>query len=1212
MKQSKNNFERLQDNKRETKTHVEGYLKDHSEPNTLETLKKETITSYISSYLVSGISNYSHIIMYLEKVRDLEHGITRTIVDHSDGSKDLIRDARNAKYPPDMDSNTSHLISALNVARAAEKIIDFASMNTSSLSKDLIKKQLNSLLEKYKNGEKIDNKIFNTEIIKILMQVGIKGDIAKKLAETGEYLSISDPQYHVSTITSAIDKDGKQRNVVESENMLLGLTPELRVQFNEVKKVGNNPEEIAKLDEGYSWYKEMSPMQQQLVRDSVDKILAGCVIPTQLRKSIPGIRNAHAKTTYGTEAGKTSLVTIQETLHTGTLSFHGKGDTQSITDMNVAQLQSFVPEGSVLNINVLNSPINPTGLDKSIDKQVSKAQMKNGGLKSTTPFNFFRLFSRNDNSGFEQTIRELAQRLQVEYFNNKKNEVLCIIIGTYLITGKNEIDVRATLERSTLDPAIKSALVHAINAKKLLISPHFLYDPKNSNVDLTSEMKRLEFEMKQGVLKQLFGENSCKEIISTMCASGKDRTGVAETETTRKAIIDFVGCDNIENFEKQIKGQHTQVMASLNGGTKGAHGIKKESAISLPKNPFGKIVGLYQKSSSLNTVKFNKFAIRLAKVKNIMNAIFGKKVSNKTPQSVKAAPVKEVSRSNNSSTLTLSAPAKLGTQFAKKTEDAKNIVNSQKNKLDTFAKEVANACEHFSDTLKRAEDMNSTPAELCSNFDKTSLEDESKRAKIMQRVFLTLGSAGLMVKNPKSNEWVSAKDNKLPLAVEFGVGPRVLIQIPKTDDPKKAHQFFNWLTSGNPSEGTYLNPNVSQVTKGANALKEGKVVFTRSMATHGVIIDSEGKADEVKVPAVREVKNFAVNVGGYYAGRSGDEYFTGHFGMNVGVGRYGEVDVKGNIVGANGATGHLYMYYKPPTDKEVGGLLIGMEGCEPLVSGQYGDHSIFGASDKLTVSGGRQSKELANMNKDDDQYKDSFIAERYGARRIDLTPEKMTELFEVNLDSFKDKGMMVYATAQHSSAEFIENVNKLNHQRKEFAKADIASYEAIFSPLHNNKFNKEEIDNFIKCLGQLLAVEKPKDMGALKDYYKGIVIEIFNRCKFQEKEAEDFRKSIEEHLAKAGRNERLNLVYDVHAEIYKSKSWEIGPLHALYTNRLNRVLNAASSTLSTMRMYVAAAATAFAAGAGTVKSYIVPTTLPKSLPNKPELGVDEVDKQIKK
>ncbi len=507
-----------------------------------------------------------------------------------------------------------------------------------------------------------------------------------------------------------------------------------------------------------------------------------------------------------------------------------------------------------------------------------------------------------------------------------------------------------------------------------------------------------------------------------------------------------------------------------------------------------------------------------------------------------------------------------------KTEEDKSKVGKAELDNVSFYDEVQNTCEHFYKTLNRANDLERTRDDKRTPLNLHDLEDERKRAEVLQRIFLTMGGAGLEVQNPATKEWVAARSNNLPLAMEFAVGPRILIEIPKVEDPGKVHEFFNWLSSGN----LELGSNITQETRGGIAKDQGRVIYTRPAATHGIAIKN-GHVEELKSNPAAEGIAAATKYFKYYSGLSGSDFFTGHFGMDVGVGGYGEVDTNGKTVRPDGATGHLYMYYYPPTATEPGGLLVGMEGCAPGVQGQYGSHSLLGASDEKTTAGGRQSKELATMPKDG-EYERSFIADRYNGRRIILTSKAMKDLYEFDFSNIQDKGEMALLSARSSVREFVTDLSNAILPEYDFKQSNIYTLDVICSPLHA-KFVPLDLKKSLHNSLMELAKETPsKSNEELARDYKSLFDKLLQHKEFTRKHADEFRESVEEYIAAAGRNRRYNLVHNIHTQVYKEKGFinldESLQMVGVSTNMSARALNATSSAVSATASVLGAASTA--------------------------------------
>ena len=95
--------------------------------------------------------------------------------------------------------------------------------------------------------------------------------------------------------------------------------------------------------------------------------------------------------------------------------------------------------------------------------------------------------------------------------------------------------------------------------------------------------------------------------VNIHCASGKDRTGISLTDATNKAVSEKLGLSeeqSRENLKTQIKGGHTQELASLNGGTPGCHGVKSDSKTALSKdNPLNALI---EDKAGFNKIKTKK------------------------------------------------------------------------------------------------------------------------------------------------------------------------------------------------------------------------------------------------------------------------------------------------------------------------------------------------------------------------------------------------------------------------------------------------------------------------------------------------------------------------------------------------------------------------------------------------------------------------------
>jgi hypothetical protein len=449
-----------------------------------------------------------------------------------------------------------------------------------------------------------------------------------------DFVSLDNPQFHVSTITEQKDKNNESRAVVESNNMMLGLTDELKKQYQTIA----GSDEVAK--EQIDWYKELDDFDKKLVTSYAAKIAQGStMIPTQLRKHLPGLRNAYTKTTSvqktDGEISDGEISKVLETFQAGTVSFHGKGNRTTHTKGNLDQLDTFLPPGKAVNINPLNSPellpgipnfTNP--IDRDAPELIREAQkQRNKGSISLTPFNALRRTTYNNNSGFNKALYEIGTKLESKDFNT-------LAIAMFLRADDGRLEQEAKEQLAALKsskPELALALSHAMEAKNIILHRRgigSMSDPQNSNLELTAHMSITAFQCTQGTLSKEI-PNLDVEFILSHCASGKDRGGLLATKATHDAVTDALGLDATNpahkeiierNLRTQIDAGHTQVLASINGGTPGSHGIKHDTLAACPK-------GSQYKNLHEKTAESNKFKTPPSRWKQVFQKIKKSKVA---------------------------------------------------------------------------------------------------------------------------------------------------------------------------------------------------------------------------------------------------------------------------------------------------------------------------------------------------------------------------------------------------------------------------------------------------------------------------------------------------------------------------------------------------------------------------------------------------------
>jgi hypothetical protein len=692
------NHERLENNQEKTEANIKNYLEQ------LKPTGAREPTVLLEDAINSGKIKYPEAIKLLEERRDAKQGIAWITMPNNDGKEDLIRDARNVKDIPPLNSIDSYAIQLLNIANAAEKLIEIElkqgnKLQAPEVAQLNIRLQALSILQGMRdNNFTFDIKDENAKIVNILKNAGIS-EPDKKLSRIKDFMNFYSPQYHISTITTQLSGDAYKtpKLLIESNTMLLGVTNKQKEEYEAIKN--GQGDSIA-------WFANLKPEQKAMIQEHADGLAEGkFVLPTQLRGALAGIRNAYSKTSYIAESNGKNMEVAVRTFHAGTPSFHGKDKAanQAVTEENLEQLKSFLPQGKTMTVNILNSPANPSGIDSSIADQITNTAKKTpSSLKvAVTPANFWRRFSRNDNAGFEQALKQVASIIGYE-----ENKLNLPKVKEYLETGKGETAARIEFSRDIEDPYynkflylkrkaaenkftdkdlenlfkfknehnlqtfdfLKSpikekpeienlrnkfnkipftsveqndflqlsrkfmhvtpelihVLNHAMNARHYMDARRFPFDPENSNLQLAARMKIIASSAEYGALKDFaekrLGNSLNMDTIVTNCASGKDRTGVAETMATALATQSKLGYkiltpqevkeglkgQPLENISSQVKGGHTQTLAACNGGSLGADGVKKDTAPAIPKSLIKAFEGLVQKTASFNKFKFTK------------------------------------------------------------------------------------------------------------------------------------------------------------------------------------------------------------------------------------------------------------------------------------------------------------------------------------------------------------------------------------------------------------------------------------------------------------------------------------------------------------------------------------------------------------------------------------------------------------------------------
>jgi len=292
--------------------------------------------------------------------------------------------------------------------------------------------------------------------------------------------------------------------------------------------------------------------------------------------------------------------------------------------------------------------------------------------------------------------------------------------------------------------------------------------------------------------------------------------------------------------------------------------------------------------------------------------------------------------------------------------------------------------------------------------------DDLDRAgiEVYKRALTIIGSGDMKIVTTNGTA-KSASENLLPNVSYLSHGARVLIELPKGEGNDG---LFNWLTSGNKEvNGT----SIAKTQK--EAIADGKYVYNRYAATHGISISDNGTVAETKgfligahdfaISKGAELANYGLNILSGYTSIGLNSFvqknicdfskkeLTNHYGidLSLGVNEQG-IDKFGHKSYADGEHGHFYIYYKKPTADSAGAILMGIEGSSP----DSPHHSKFGASDPFSPSYGSLWESLDKKERPD-EYKDCAIGGKYNGRKITLSQYELNHIVNIDVQNLSSQ-----------------------------------------------------------------------------------------------------------------------------------------------------------------------------------------------------------------
>ena len=428
-------------------------------------------------------------------------------------------------------------------------------------------------------------------------------DAYTKLNVAKDFQNFNDKHANVVTVSSVKNGD-ETHTVVEAEVAMKGLTTNQKQQYMSILGDGLKP----------SWYTAMPAWEQALCQGYAARIAAGeHVIPTQLRQ-IAGMKNAFEKVTGIFEGGQ--LDVLHTSKHAGTLASlsRDKKTRQEVTDDNAKQAKQWVGVHTTLHCNTLNSGPLGWGDDPEIVRSTKTAMKHVGGKETNTAFNAFRYSGlANDLGGAKDSLKQLSECFKGKEFDKIKSHIQPRGFFSRLFrTGSAEKEIQNLLKSKQINPLTAKILERSVDLRRSVEKADSILrwgDAENASLATSTKLNKLTTTLSKLDPKsppQGMSTVPTKEEILNMCASGKDRTGLAEHDQSAQAIANRIGA-KVKDIDGQLLASgHTAQQAGgvyAGGATVGCYGTKSENKAGIPKSRKAALTAIVEVTSASNKIK---------------------------------------------------------------------------------------------------------------------------------------------------------------------------------------------------------------------------------------------------------------------------------------------------------------------------------------------------------------------------------------------------------------------------------------------------------------------------------------------------------------------------------------------------------------------------------------------------------------------------------
>lgn len=563
---------------------------------TKSTTKQKVESAIQSDDIISAISEI--LLMH-----DAENGIASHFYTVGNTEKYLIRDARNVASGEFRDQFHPYAVMGIQAFRASRLLCKLSGVKDEDVN-ILFNNEV--LLRFYRTiSSAKDNPAY---FLALFIEKILIPDLASLLSVTSEealkqlhiakeFCNIDFKPLHVVTITTHQNSEGKTVNMVHHDSPIYQLTPAEIAMYQDRQE--------------QTWYTNQPAWLQKLIDAYANDIIAGKVIPTQLIKVLPGLRNAGEEFVYA--LSDKSHECIYHGYHAGNPGHLTKGDNDHLTRLTLDQLLMNIQPTRRLHLNTLISPMMVMSeREHYLFTQCDHAaRQRNQWITlSNTPVNILRPVTELKLKSMEGIFHELERLIKFVLVDDNVHDY----DDSKLFWAKLKSSIEQSGDKINLlfrenyrgflhfTPLIQLA-VQFITIKKIADSE----STGNYNLDLAVILKLLVFHHEQ-CCRFLKNDNFTPIALLDFCKSGKDREGLLRIRAVSLAISNYLcgyltlNSDIVSKTDQTIiNARQVQRQAGLFGCTLGAEGFVPSSRYALPSS-----LQRYKHKLFLRTARFNK------------------------------------------------------------------------------------------------------------------------------------------------------------------------------------------------------------------------------------------------------------------------------------------------------------------------------------------------------------------------------------------------------------------------------------------------------------------------------------------------------------------------------------------------------------------------------------------------------------------------------